>query len=453
LLQELLKIVEEATKRSFGSTLVEAQGLVPKGGALIVPIVTTAGGKILVLSHDEQGPKLAAIDLSSFSTDRLSDLTTSWIKAYAIQYLSDPERGQRLPEWLHAIETIGGQEWELFAGTLDAELRKQGVRPRARIIFLPTASLGVLPLKLAQDHRTGHRLGDTYEIVEAPSLEALAASSKQIATAPQRTLVAVVNPTGDNPALNLPFTEVEGSLVASDFPKPATTVLDKTTATPEAVLAALKDKSYWHISSHGYFDWNDARQSGLLMKDAKPLAAGILLDQQAALGHPRLVVLSACETGLYDTNRTPDEFVGLPATFMQLGAAGVVATLWQVDDLATALLMARFYDDHLKKGLSPPAALKEAQAWLRSSTRADLTAYARAAARAGRLDNLMALQLYGVLNSRGRSPDRRFAPVWDLVHNQGSLRSISSSSAALDEDNSRPFSHPYYWGAFVYTGL
>jgi CHAT domain-containing protein len=44
------------------------------------------------------------------------------------------------------------------------------------------------------------------------------------------------------------------------------------------------------------------------------------------------VVLSACEIGLYDTARNADEFVGLLVTFMQLGATGVLGTLWQADD-------------------------------------------------------------------------------------------------------------------------
>jgi CHAT domain-containing protein len=56
---------------------------------------------------------------------------------------------------------------------------------------------------------------------------------------------------------------------------------------------------------------------------------------------------------------------------MQLGAAGVVGTLWEVDDLATALFMAKFYDLHLDGGLPPATALKQAQAWLREATRAD----------------------------------------------------------------------------------
>ena len=189
----------------------------------------------------------------------------------------------------------------------------------------------------------------------------MAAAAHRIATPVAPILAAVVNPTGLIPDLTLPFTETEGALIRAHFKPTAMSFLDKSNATPEAVLEALKDKSYWHFSSHGFFNWTDARQSGLLMKDRQELTVGRLVDQQGALGSPRLVVLSACETGLYETNRNPEEFVGLPATFMELGAAGIVSALWQVSDVATALLMAKFYDLHMDRGLSPPAAFRAAQ--------------------------------------------------------------------------------------------
>jgi CHAT domain-containing protein len=47
--------------------------------------------------------------------------------------------------------------------------------------------------------------------------------------------------------------------------------------------------------------------------------------------------------------------------------------------MATALLMAKFYDLHIGRGLSPPAALKTAQAWLRTATGTDLMSYGEAA--------------------------------------------------------------------------
>jgi hypothetical protein len=140
------------------------------------------------------------------------------------------------------------------------------VTPGARLIILPTGALGLLPLGLAQDPATGRRLVETYELVEAPSLDALAAANRRIATPAPSTLAVVINPTGLIPDLALPFTETEGTLVAGHFKPAAMVVLDKSNAGPEAVLAALKDKSYWHFT------------------------VGRLLEEQGALGHPRLVV-------------------------------------------------------------------------------------------------------------------------------------------------------------------
>ena len=48
--------------------------------------------------------------------------------------------------------------------------------------------------------------------------------------------------------------------------------------------------------------------------------------------------------------------MGLPAAFLELGAGGVIGSLWEVSDLATALLMARFYELHIDKGLAPAMA-------------------------------------------------------------------------------------------------
>ena len=73
-----------------------------------------------------------------------------------------------------------------------------------------------------------------------------------------------------------------------------------------------------------------------------------------------VVVLSACQTAL--GKRIKGEgLVGLTRGFFYAGAERVVASLWQVDDLATAELMRRFYRGMLKEGLRPAAALRAAQ--------------------------------------------------------------------------------------------
>src|SRR6185295_6798363 len=73
-----------------------------------------------------------------------------------------------------------------------------------------------------------------------------------------------------------------------------------------------------------------------------------------------LVVLSACQTALGKQIKG-EGLVGLTRGFMYAGAPRVVASLWQVDDRATAQLMARFYEAMLSKGIRPAAALRTAQ--------------------------------------------------------------------------------------------
>jgi CHAT domain-containing protein len=73
-----------------------------------------------------------------------------------------------------------------------------------------------------------------------------------------------------------------------------------------------------------------------------------------------LVVLSACETGLGDIE-AGQGVLGLQRAFHAAGARAVVASLWKVDDAATATLMERFYTNLWTKRLPKLEALRQAQ--------------------------------------------------------------------------------------------
>jgi CHAT domain-containing protein len=119
---------------------------------------------------------------------------------------------------------------------------------------------------------------------------------------------------------------------------------------------------------------------------------------------PRLVTLSACETGLVDFHDLARANLGMASQLRDAGAAVVLSSLWPVSDASTFLLMKRFYEEH-RAGTALPLALARAQSWLRD------------------LDSRSAERLLG------KKPE--------------------TASAMTN----RPFSSPFYWAAFYLNGL
>src|SRR5690349_23800044 len=121
-----------------------------------------------------------------------------------------------------------------------------------------------------------------------------------------------------------------------------------------------------HFATHGLLDPKRPEHSGILLSTVddhgKDLKGFIGLQDVYSLRAPvDLVVLSACRTGLGKEIRG-EGLVGLTRGFMYAGATTVVASLWKVDDEATAELMKRFYKAMLgPKQLRPADALRQAQ--------------------------------------------------------------------------------------------
>jgi len=81
-----------------------------------------------------------------------------------------------------------------------------------------------------------------------------------------------------------------------------------------------------------------------------------------------LVVLSGCRTALGREVRG-EGLLGLTRGFLYAGAARVVASLWWVDDRATAELMARFYRGLWAERRRPADALRRARLALAAERR------------------------------------------------------------------------------------
>jgi CHAT domain-containing protein/Tfp pilus assembly protein PilF len=164
----------------------------------------------------------------------------------------------------------------------------------------------------------------------------------------------------------LPFARREAEAIASLAPPEATLkALDFKASRETATNPELGQYRIVHFATHGLLNTEHPELSGLvlsLVDEHGRVQDGFLrLHEIYNLHLPvELVVLSACQTGL-GKDIKGEGLIGLTRGFMYAGAARVVASLWRVDDVATAELMRRFYVSMLRDGQRPAAALRTAQ--------------------------------------------------------------------------------------------
>jgi len=140
-----------------------------------------------------------------------------------------------------------------------------------------------------------------------------------------------------------------------------------------ATSAELGQYRIIHFATHGLINNQHPELSGIVLS---------LVDEQGRQQNgflrlydlynlklsAELVVLSACQTALGKEVRG-EGLVGLTRGFMYAGAPRVVASLWQIDDRASAEFMKRFYQGLLGQKLRPAAALRAAQVSMQSDKR------------------------------------------------------------------------------------
>ena len=190
-----------------------------------------------------------------------------------------------------------------------------------------------------------------------------------------------------NPTDDLSYANLEVSVVGRGFQQSAENLMGEA-AQKDAVSMALQGAHCAHFACHGYFDFEFPLKSALALagaetgeatqdedekqKIADSTGQAISLETCLTLGEIFglnleqcwLVTLSACETGLTDFRSLTDDSVGLPSAFLYAGSPNVVSSLWAVNDISTALLMAKFYEN-LQTQSSVAVALNRAQCWLR----------------------------------------------------------------------------------------
>lgn len=190
--------------------------------------------------------------------------------------------------------------------------------------------------------------------------------------------------------------------------------------TKQSFLNGLKQrKPLAHIASHFSFRAGNDSGSFLLLGNGDRLTLAEMKQIPGLFDGVELLTLSACNTA---TQRGDDRFGrevdGFAEQAQRLGAAAVMASLWEVSDVVTPELMAEFYRQRQSKGgMTKAAALQKAQLALLHGT--------------------------GFGETLARRGKRTSEPV---------VKTAPKDAPKYTVDPKRPFAHPYYWASFVLIG-
>jgi CHAT domain-containing protein/tetratricopeptide (TPR) repeat protein len=138
----------------------------------------------------------------------------------------------------------------------------------------------------------------------------------------------------------------------------------------ERLVDAARQARWLHFSGHAIYNPRDPLESELRTGQGETLSARAIVGELNL--DADLVTLSACTSGVSQV-AAGDELLGLQRAFLYAGARAVLCTLWEAADFVTLLLMDHFYTN-LRRGRPAAAALRDAQAALRTMTGRDLLA-------------------------------------------------------------------------------
>ncbi|ACL23624.1 CHAT domain-containing protein [Chloroflexus aggregans] len=286
-----------------------------------------------------------------------------YLGAY-LRWRNDPGDETARAAWFTAPEETLDWLGKAVMRPLVTALQEKGLPQGALVRLAPGGWLGLLPLHAGRWTMDGGRETvdgeapstvhgqpstfalDHYTFTYAPSAQALY-HTREDASRPADSLLAVRYP---DPNFQLADQAVAAALDV--FPPERTIPLLMEKATLGAVRQAFAQHAVLFFFTHGFADFNQPLNSGLLTADEQRFTLDEILSLRSQ--RARLAVLSACETGVPSDVRNVDEVVSLPSGMMQAGIPGVVGSLWSVAESSTAILMSIFFEEWRTHGLTPP---------------------------------------------------------------------------------------------------
>ena len=249
------------------------------------------------------------------------------------------------------VKELSQQVYDWVLRPIETELQQQGIET---LVFILDGKLRNIPMAALYD---GERYAiEKYRIALTPGLQLL--SSQPLESEKLTTLAAGLSEArqGFTP---LPGVEPELTQIQSQIPSE---VLLNESFTQEALQAEMEKSDFpiVHIATHGQFS-SQADLTFILTWDGvinvKDLDT-LLKRRSDRFAKPiELLVFSACETADGDDRAA----LGLAGVAVRAGARSTLATLWQVNDSSSVVLMEAFYQEITQPGITKAEALRQAQ--------------------------------------------------------------------------------------------
>jgi CHAT domain-containing protein len=273
-----------------------------------------------------------------------------------------------------AIESIAIKHLQALHARQDAESRSTGrwlydqllgpvaaeLEASVALVIVPDSTLQSFPFATLIDP-SGRFLIQQRSMSTAPSASVLLRLPAPLA---RDSLLAVAQPQPEGFTV-LPNATREAEDIARSHPHGRVAVGES--ITPEQFLESASRAALVHFSGHATTDHEKPFRSSLLFEsDAGATRLTAERVAQATLGSHPFVVLAACGTGGGRLRRN-EGVASIATAFLQAGARGVAATLWDIDDAESSRLFRSFHEQ-LRGGVRETDALRKAQVALLQST-------------------------------------------------------------------------------------
>jgi CHAT domain-containing protein/predicted negative regulator of RcsB-dependent stress response len=260
------------------------------------------------------------------------------------EYLTEPDRTSE-------VKALSQEIYQWLIAPIASDLQ-----PVHTLVFVLDGAFRSVPMAALYDGK--NYLIEQYAIALSPGLQLL--EPQVIANQRLRVLAAgLVQPPANFPTFpSLPAIPSEFKAIGQAGIN--TTQLLNQDFTQRSLEQKIKttDFNVIHMATHGQFS-SRAEETFVLAADG-PINVtqfDTLLRQQNATQPLELLVLSACQTAAGDNRAT----LGLAGAAVRAGARSTLASLWNVGDRSTAILMGEFYRELAQTKVTKAEALRRAQ--------------------------------------------------------------------------------------------